>query len=259
LKIKLPRKPKAPTPVFAEPGTIEIPTADSPAGAGERNTVILEGQRLLDDAEMDDSDVELIPPIPRHRPARIVPQLKPSAITWLDRYRQYINDRVEPVDAPFTGVSETILRGLEDAEKTRGGPRGILAKVARLAQKTHLQIVSDLFKDKNTDQESEAEQQDGSGEEYSQDLLECIRRAMIVEARIRESSNTKSQAGKNQKKTALRTRTVSNIPPGGLLRTDSVPGESIPAMERLSIDQYSNATYWQFAPVLEPVGCGPRA
>ena len=31
----------------------------------------------------------------------------------------------EPFDKQFTGISEAFLRSLEDAEKTRGGPKGI--------------------------------------------------------------------------------------------------------------------------------------
>ena len=81
---------------------------------------------------------------------------------------------------------------------------------------------------------------------------------MIVEARIQESSNTKSQAGKNRKKTALKKCILNKIPPGGPLHIISVPVEDIPAMARPPIKQYSNDIYWKFALDLESVSCGPR-
>jgi hypothetical protein len=82
---------------------------------------------------------------------------------------------------------------------------------------------------------------------------------MMVEARIQWSSKTKSQAGKNWKKMAQKICTLTRTPPGGFLDRRGVPGESIPMMARLHIEQYSNAVYWQFAPYLEPVCCGLRS
>ena len=133
-----------------------------------------------------------------------------------------------------------MLRSLEEAEKTRGGPKGILGKVVAIAHKVHMEQARDALEDDNTDRERQAE--------YSQDLLECIRRVMIVEAKIQKSS-----------KTAMKTRTLSKFPPGGLLGVRGVPGDGVPAMAELRIDQYTYAMYWQFAPYLEPVRCGPRS
>jgi hypothetical protein len=79
---------------------------------------------------------------------------------------------------------------------------------------------------------------------------------MVLEARIRVSSTTKSQAGKSQKKTA---HTLSKIPPGGLLDVVGVLEETIPTMAGLHIKQYSNALYWKYAPYLDPVHCGIRS
>ena len=90
------------------------------------------------------------------------------------------------------------------------------------------------------------------------DLLECICQMMIVEARIQESLNTKSQAGKNQKKTAPKKRILNKIPPGGPLRIIGVPVKGVPAMARPPIKQYLNDIYWKFTPNLESVNCGPR-
>jgi len=67
---------------------------------------------------------------------------------------------------------------------------------------------------------------------------------VLIEARICKSSNTESQASKNQKKTVLKTRTLSKAPPGGLLETTGIPGKSLPAMTSLCIKHYSNALYW---------------
>ena len=52
-------------------------------------------------------------------------------------------------------------------------------------------------------------------------------------------------------------RMLIQDPPGGPLNIKRVPGESPPAIGTLCIDEYSNAMYWQFAPYLEPVHCGP--
>ena len=212
----------------------------------------------VSDLESDDSVIMKIPLSSRKRLASIVPLKKPSSYpSWTAKYRNRIEDRGVPIHTPFPDASEALLRSLEDAEKTRGGPKGILAKVTKIARDALHQHVSGEFED-DTDQESEAERQDG-GEEVSQDLLECIRRMMIVEARIRESSKTKGKAGKNRKKMAPKIRTISKIPPGGLLGISSVPSKGVPARAGLRIEQYSNARYWQFAPDLESVRCDSRS
>ena len=163
--------------------TIALPTADTVAGAEP------EGQGSLTDTEME-SEVEPIQRTSRKRLASIAPQtnpsapqMNPSAPSWSWPYRTYIEDRGEPFEKGFTGVSPTVLRCLEDAEKTRGGPKGILNKLTTIAHKTFVQRVHDVFEGDNAHQESEAGQ-------YSQDVLECVRRVMIVEARIRASSKT---------------------------------------------------------------------
>ena len=218
-------------------GTNAPPTADTVAGA------VPEGQGSLTDMEMEESEVEVYPTTSRKRLATSTRRTCPSGPAWQQRYRKYIEERGETFEKQFTGISETVLRSLEEAQKTRGGPKGILGKLMTIAHNTFTQQIRDGLQDNNTDRESEAGQA-----EYSQDLLECVRRVMIVESRIQELS-----------KTALKTRTLSNIPPGGLLGVRSVAGGGIPAMAELHIDQYSNAMYWQFAPYLEPVRCGPRS
>ena len=66
-----------------------------------------------------------------------------------------------------------------------------------------------------------AEREDGSGEEYSRNLLECIRQMIIVEAKVQRSSNIGSQAGKNQMKMA------GKVPSGGHLGIREVSGKEI--------------------------------
>jgi hypothetical protein len=230
---------------------------DSPVDANQDDIVVPEGQGVLATTEMEGSDIEDILRPSRKRLASMAPQLNPEThSTWLDQCRKYIERRGEPLEKPFAGVSEALLRRLEHAEKTRGGPKGILNKVTRIAHNAFLQNASNAFQDNDTDQESGTERQDDSGEEDSQGVLECVRRMMVLEARIRVSSTTKSQAGKSRKKTA---RTLSKIPPGGLLDVVGVLEETIPAMARLHIKQYSNALYWKYAPYLDPVRCGIRS
>jgi len=241
------------------PDTIAAATTDPPVGMGQDNIVVPEGQDLLTAMEAEDTDIEEIIRPSQKRLAAVFPQPKPeTSLEQFGRYRKYIKDRGVPLDKPFANVSEALLRNLEDAEKTLGGPKRILTKVTRIAQKVFTQEASSVLKDDDTDQESGAERQDDGGEEYSQDLLECVRRMMSVEARIREPSNTESQAGQTRKKTTLKGRKLSKNPPGGLLNISGVPGESIPAMAGLRIEQYSNAAYWKFVPYLESVRCAPR-
>lgn len=80
-----------------------------------------------------------------------------------------------------------------------------------------------------------------------------------LETRTREFSDAESLVSNNWQKSLLKMLTLSQIPPGGFLCTEVVPGEIIPAMEVLRIEQYSNARYRQFAPYLEPVRCGHRS
>jgi len=64
----------------------------------------------------------------------------------------------------------------------------------------------------------------------SSPFLECVRQVMMIaEARIRESSNAESLA---LKKSSSTRRTLSQIPPEGLLY---IPDESTLTMERLNL------------------------
>jgi len=206
-----------------------------------------EGQGMLATEELEDSDFDDILfglPMPKPLVVRFPQPTPRHHITWLEQCRKTIEDHGEPLNKPFSDISEVLQCTLEDAEKTCGGPKGILAKVSKLAQNAYVWQVSAVFRDCDEDQETGVERQDGSGKEDSQDLLECVHRMVLIEARIRKSLNTESQASKNQKKTVLKTRTLSKAPPGGLLETTGIPGKSLPAMTSLCIKHYSNALYW---------------
>src|SRR5258706_1409229 len=212
-------------------GTIMLLTVDTVVGA------VPESQGPLANMEME-RKVEPMQRTSQKQLAPIAPQTNPSAPpSWTWPYHKYIEEQGELLERQFTGVSETLLCHLEDAEKTCGDPKGILVKVTTIVHNTFSQQASDVLKDNNAD-----------GAEYSQDILECICQVMLVEARIQESS-----------KMALKTCTLSKVPPGGLLGVMGVPGKSIPAMAGLCIDQYSNAMYCQLVPYLEPVHCVSRS
>ena len=240
------------------PDAIATRTTDSPVGAGRQSDiVVLEGQGILTTMEVEDSDIEEIISLPQKRVAVAFPEPESkSYLAWNERCRERILDRREPLDEPFTGVSAALLRDLEDARKARGGLNGILNDMTAVAHTTFVQQVSRILKEKDGDEGSEVE----DSEEESRDLLECVRQVMLVEAKIRESSNAEGLTRKNQKESSLKMRTVGqSMPPGGLLEMIGVPGESIPTMGELRIEQYSNAVYWQFAPYLEQVRYGPRS
>jgi hypothetical protein len=238
IKVRRPAKAQSPPPVVAEVDDflthLRVPLANARRKAPLQ---VPDGQGSIIDMETEESDIEVYPTTSRKQVATIsTHRIYPSGPGWQQPYRKHIEERGEPFEKEFTGISEAVLRSLEEAEKTRGGPKAILGKVMTIAHKIFTQQASDMLQDDNADWEREA-----GRAEYSQDLLECVRRVMIVEARTRES----------------KTRTSSKILPGGLLGVRGVPGESIPAKEGLRIDQYSNAMYWQFAPYLESVRYGP--
>ena len=89
--------------------------------------------------------------------------------------RRLIESRNEAIDVPFTQISDEIRRRLEDAEKTKGGPKKVLAQLLKIANTEALKEVAATF---------------GSGDEENpnEDYLECIRRMMVLEA-ITSKSN----------------------------------------------------------------------
>ena len=147
-KIKVRRPAKAalaqPTPLVAE---VDIfPTHLQVQLANARRKVALlatEGMKEpestagdVSDLEMDNSVLKEDPWSSRKRPAPIVTHIPPpSDPSWIAESRKRIEDHGVPIYTPFTDVSKTVLCSLEDAEKTWGGPKGILAEVTRIAHK----------------------------------------------------------------------------------------------------------------------------
>jgi len=115
---------------------------------------------MLTTEELEDSDFDDILfglPMPKPPVVRF-PQLTPRHhITWLEQCHKTIEDCREPLNKPFSNVSEVLQHTLEDAEKTCGGPKGILAKVSKLTQNTYVWQVSAVFRDCNEDQETGVE------------------------------------------------------------------------------------------------------
>jgi hypothetical protein len=96
--------------------------------------------------EVVDDDLEEILHHPPKRPAAIfpLPDLE-THLTLIEQCHKYIERCREPLEKPFANVSEALLRSLEDAEKTQGGPKGILTKVTRLTHGAFAQQVSNGF------------------------------------------------------------------------------------------------------------------
>ena len=76
-----------------------------------------------------------------------------SGTAWQQPYHKHIEEWGKPFEKEFTGVSEVVLRSLEEAEKTWGGPKGILGKVVTIVHKVHTEQACDTLQDDNTDWE----------------------------------------------------------------------------------------------------------
>ena len=197
------------------------------------------GRPVLEDKEADCSSLDEIffmSPLRRAKPtSKPKPTHDPSLLA---DGRHLIERRNEALTVPFTQVSDAICRSLEDAEKTEGGPRRVLAKITSIAHQEAVKGVAAVF---NPDAE----------ENPNENLLECIRRVMVLEAVIHKSHSK----GPMDKKGKGKVHELSPIPLRGTLKMKGGPGESIPAREQLDIQEYSNQAYWRFAPYLESVRC----
>ena len=193
------------------PGTTAVPTSDLRASATQDDTVG-QAQLAYEELEHSDSDLEFEPSSPKRFPKGNLPKansIQPSPSTGspiLEQYRRLIESRGEPLYRQITGVSEEFLHDLEKAGRLHGGPKAVLARLMKVAHLESVRRIRDDLMEDDGGLERNTEQEDGSGREYSPNLLECVRRMIIVEAKIRQGS----QAGKNRKKTAGKT------PPGGL-------------------------------------------
>ena len=201
-------------------------------------------QPVLEDDEAYYSSLDemfLEPPRPR---AKRTSKPKPTSNndpSLLAAGCRVIETHNEALSVPFTQIRDEICHSLENAEKTKGGPKKVLAKLTAIAHGEAIKNVAAVF-----GSDVEEENPDSSDES----LLECIRRMMVVEAAINKASS-KGRKGKG----AQNAHSFSSIPPGGALNMKGEPGESIPAVDQLKIQEYSNKAYWRFAPYLEAVRC----
>ena len=167
--------------------------AESPAGVSQ---ALPEGQAPHIDTEMEDSKIEEMPWSAQGWPATVIPQLRcPTCAVWNERCRRYIEDCGGSLYKLFTSISDMILQSLQDAERTQGGLKYILAKLQDIKHKAYKeQVHHGLKSTSDMDEESEVGWQDRSGEEDLQDLLECVCQVMNIEATIWWTLDTKSQS-----------------------------------------------------------------
>ena len=187
------------TPSDLCPSITTTPTSGSPAGVAQDNIVgqaQLTYEKLEPLEPLDHSDLVFDSNSPKRFPARNLPERNlpernssPGSGT-LEWYRRHIEELGQSLYREFTGVSEPFLRSLEDAGRTRGGPRAVLAKLTKIAHMELRQQCGDHFEDGDPELEGKTGREDGSGE---RNLLECVRRMIVQEAKIRQSSSRKNR------------------------------------------------------------------
>ena len=164
--------------------------------------------------ELEQTDLNSVPSL-RERfsksnlPKPNSPKPNSTGSTMLERYRRHIESSGEPLYREVNGVDGPFLQRLQDASSPRGGPRAALARLTRIVHDEHSRHIRDGFMGDDSGLERNEEREDGSGEEYSRNLLECVRRIIVFEAKIRRSSNKGSQAAKNRKEMG------GKVPSGG--------------------------------------------
>ena len=137
------------------------------------------------ESELEDD----VPPPPHPKPSAFQRQPRPlDEQEWLTKSRHSIRNRTVPLTTPFKTVSEQTLKRLEEAENTRGGLKQALAKVLEIAheiarQTKRKQAVKVLGSD--SEEERSDTEGDSGGPSQSPTVLECTRRAMVLEERIK--------------------------------------------------------------------------
>ena len=214
---------------------------DQISGGQPQNEAHTPEQPVLEDNEADESSLdEMFFVSPRPRAKRTSKPKSDNDPSLLAAGYCVIKARNEALSVPFTQISDAIRHSLEDVEKTKGGPKKVLAKLRAIAHEEATKKVAHVF---DSDVEENPDDSDES-------LLECIRRMMMVEAVINKAGSKGPK-----KKGAQNARKFSSIPPGGTLNMKGGPGESTLVMDQLKIQEYSNKAYWRFAPYLEAVRC----
>jgi hypothetical protein len=177
-----------------------------------------------------------------------VPELvfedKPSWLVW---GRRMITHRNEGLNVPFSKVSSEVWKDLEKEEKTKGRLQWVLTGLKEIGRNVAKKVAERVF-ESDSNKEEGGPGAEASGKD-SESLLECVRHILVTEAAIQRSKLKK----KHKANPILQTRNLDLIPPRGVLVTMGVPGEIVPAMDHLWIQEYSNGAYWRFAPYLDSV------
>jgi len=147
----------------------------------------------LEQASNSDIDDDDIYPVVVRPKAKVLPPLNLSVEPlWLLKGQAYILNQQEGLDVPFPKASDTTLRNLEEAEKTKGGLRNILGKLMDVGYRAHLDAVAREF-------DVDAEDLGNPGDdEPSHDILECARRVMVLQERVWEQSTAKEHTTKGR-------------------------------------------------------------
>ena len=137
--------------------------------------------------ENSDSDDSIYAP-PKQRAAIVHQPPRPTYRAWRDRYRHRIEVRTEPLERPFDNISEAISSRLDKAQKARDSPKAILDMLERIAHDLWSKKKRDTL---NPDLDNDEEGSDRGGD-YSPDVLECTRRIILLESKLRRAIDTGS-------------------------------------------------------------------
>ena len=258
------------TPLVAVPQmALEPQATEDISGLQSSSYVIQADTRLTPEQESDDSsDIDFycgVVASEARRKASVVPTRKPSLEPlWLSKGRSYIANHQIGLDVPFAKASDTILRRLDEVEKTKGGPKRILTKLMKLAHEVLVYETARLF-DSDAgalDNKANPGDIDYSDDDISHNVLECSRCVMVLQARVQKQSTaighiSDSALAAPNGAPAARTRELSVTPIGGVLIVNGPPNENIPPKSALHIKDYSNSVYWQYAPYLDTVRLAP--
>jgi len=170
------------------------PKASSPQYPARNAGYDTEADTDLTLEQASDSDIdtdEIYSVVVKRKTNTLPPQKLSDDPLWLLKEQANILNRQEGLDVPFPKVSDTTLRNLEKAEKTKGGPKNILRKLMDVGYKAHLDEVARLFK-------NDADDSGNPGDEVLHDTLECARRVMVLQKRVQEQSTAKEHTTKGR-------------------------------------------------------------
>ena len=139
---------------------------------------------------LEDTDSDHPLSAPRKQRDPIIPPPSPQTFPrWRDRYRQYIQTRRESLEERFKGVPEAIRLRLDEVEKAQGDPKETLKALEKVAHNLWVKKTADLFNENMTYEEGS----DSDGNyNYSPDILETVRRILLLESATGEPVDTES-------------------------------------------------------------------